>query len=65
MPNASSVAFVRHTLESDALRNTHDARAAELSKQVAQLQVRLPLHVPHVGSFSPGQPGIILGFSLN
>jgi len=52
-------------LEIDALRKTHDARAAELSKQVTRLQVRPPLHVPHVGSFTPGQPGIILGFSLN
>ena len=53
-------AVSRHTLEMDALRRTHDVRAAELSEQVTQLQVRLLLHVPYVGSYTPGQPGIIL-----
>ncbi|DBA78756.1 TPA: hypothetical protein ACH3X1_008663 [Trebouxia sp. C0004] len=32
----------RHTLELMALRKTHDARAAELTQQVSQLQARLP-----------------------
>ncbi len=32
----------RHTLEMDALRQTHNVRAAELSEQVTQLQVKLP-----------------------
>ncbi|DBB05308.1 TPA: hypothetical protein ACH3X3_010536 [Trebouxia sp. C0006] len=31
----------RHTLKIDALRKTHDARAAELSKQVTRLQSEL------------------------
>lgn len=53
-------AVSRHTLEMDALRRTHDVRAAELSEQVTQLRVRPLLHVPYVGSYTPGQPGIIL-----
>ncbi len=32
----------RHTLEMDALRKIHAVRAAELSEQVTQLQVKLP-----------------------
>ncbi|DBA74489.1 TPA: hypothetical protein ACH3X2_000954 [Trebouxia sp. C0005] len=42
----------RHTLEMDTLRKTVDVHAAELSAQVAQLQVRPPLHAPHVGGFA-------------
>ncbi len=32
----------RHLLEMDAMRKTHNVRAAELSEQVIQLQVKLP-----------------------
>ena len=32
----------RHSIKMDALRESHGVRAAELSAQLAQLQVRLP-----------------------
>ncbi len=35
--------FDRHSLKMDAVRESHDVRAAELSAQFAQLQVRLPI----------------------
>ncbi len=35
--------FDRHSMEMDALRESHGVRAAELSVQLAQLQVRLPI----------------------
>ncbi len=49
--------FDRHTLEMDALRKTHDVRAAELSEQVTQLQVKLPF-MCLIGAASHVQGGL-------